>query len=109
MTTEIKIVEHIPWQHIIIVGLRDTSSGISTYDYTTIVFDQIKHWCEQNCKNQWMLSTNPVTCNLFAVPQVDVPTTNKYSSSKIELKKGILVAFEDEQEAVAFKLQFSDS
>jgi len=96
----IKTIHCIPWKHIFILETSDEYNG------RTAAKKQIEEWAINNCTGQWLIGrTYEITLN--ANPICDIPLTKKqYPISSVNIKSPIIIVFEREDEATAFKLVF---
>jgi len=106
MEAEIKVSEHIPWQHVFLVKAAQDSHSSGAYSTNQNIRKKINEWCENNCQSQWLI-TDKSKITLYANPQVEIPTrSRKYEPCYVQLEDGFIVMLENEEEATAFKLQF---
>ena len=69
--------------------------------------DAISHWCRTNCSSMWMISS-PITFSFYSPPAFESPIyKEKFMPSRVN-QRGIMVAFQAEDEAMAFKLTHVD-
>ena len=71
--------------------------------------DKILAWCTENCKSVWIISSS-AAFRAYAPILVENPLGNnqKFSPSSTMSHSVVMVAFEAEDEAMAFKLTFVD-
>jgi len=91
---EIKASINFPHQFIV---KHDRNGNIST---------EINKWCRENCKSLWFV-TPDTTINMYAPCNVENPLGYEKFAPSRSLMQGIMVAFEAEDEAMAFKLSWT--
>ena len=90
----------IPWKYIFIFEVIDS------YNERENVKKTISEWAVENCTGQWLMG-RASDLNINANPQCEIPLTDrKYPVSSVNLSSPILIVFEKEDEATAFKLVF---
>ena len=63
-------------------------------------------WCIDNCKSMWLI-TERMVVNLYAPnPHNSLITGQTFEPSRIREHSVFLISFEDETEAMAFKISF---
>lgn len=82
-------------------------------------FKSIQQWCADNCKGQW----NVISANAHSYPSRNLTTiisssppkfssdvdNHPYSPASFTKKFSLLIAFEEEDDLVTFKLNFHSS
>ena len=69
--------------------------------------NEIQYWCKENCKGQWYITTTETYLTFYAPVDHVSPISDKpFKPSTVSSEKCILLAFAEENEAVAFKLTF---
>lgn len=90
----------IPWKHIFIIETSDE------YSARPAVKKQIEEWTANNCTGQWLIG-RATDLSINANPICDMPLTERtYPVSSVSIPSPLLIIFEREDEATAFKLVF---
>ncbi len=98
----VKNIHCIPWKHIFVLETTDDYTGREA------VKAKIKKWTAENCSGQWLMG-RASELNINANPVCDMPLTKReYPVSSVELYSAMIIVFEREDEATAFKLVFYD-
>ena len=96
----ITTMHSIPWKHIFILETTDE------YSSRAAVKQEIEKWAADNCTGQWLLgrvSDLSINANVIC----DMPLNGKqYPVSSVKIQSPLMVIFEKEEEATAFKLVF---
>jgi len=96
----ITAMHSIPWKHIFILETTDE------YSTRSEVKKDIEEWTANNCTGQWLLG-RASDLSINANPVCDIPLNGKqYPVSSVNIKSPIILVFEKEEEATAFKLVF---
>lgn len=79
---------------------------------------EMKVWCNENLNGQWILiegwqdtysTADPIAISYFSKAVHDVPVPNmSYPPAEVRIKTRWMIAFEREDDAVAFKLKWND-
>lgn len=90
----------IPWKYIFIIETTDEYSGRAA------VKKKIEEWAAENCTGQWLMGrANELKLNANVI--CDMPLNGRsYPVSTVDVPSPILIVFEREDEATAFKLVF---
>ena len=90
----------ISWKHIFVFETTDEYSGRAA------VKKQVEDWATQNCTGQWLMG-RATDLSINANPICDMPLTGReYPVSSVTIPSPLLIVFEKEDEAIAFKLVF---
>ncbi len=96
----VKKIHCIPWKYIFIFEVIDS------YNERENVKKQIVTWATENCTGQWLIG-RASDLSINANPQCEIPLTGgEYPVSSVKISSPILIVFEREDEATAFKLVF---
>ncbi|KKL68002.1 hypothetical protein LCGC14_2129310 [marine sediment metagenome] len=96
----VRTLHCIPWKHIFIFETADN------YTEREAVKKQIETWTAENCTGQWLIG-RASDLSINANPICDMPLTGRqYPVSVVTIPSPLLIVFEKEDEATAFKLVF---
>jgi len=96
----VKTVHCIPWKYIFIFETTDEYTGRQA------VKKKIEEWATENCTGQW-LTGRGTDLKINTNPQCEIPLTKReYPVSTVNISSPLLIVFEREDEATAFKLVF---
>lgn len=96
----IKKIHYIPWKYMFVL---ETDNNIDEqYEATK----QAQKWAAENCTGQWLICS-VAELSINAKPICDIPLTDeKYPVSRVTISSPVLIVFEKQDEATAFKLVF---
>lgn len=90
----------IPWKYIFILETTDEYSGRAA------VKKKVEDWAAENCTGQWLMG-RASELKLNANVICDMPLNGRqYPVSTVGIPSPLLIIFEKEEEATAFKLVF---
>ena len=96
----VKRMHCVPWKYIFIL------ETIDSYNERESVREQVETWAKDNCTGQWLIG-RAADLTINANPRCDMPLTGEtYPVSSVSLSSPIIIVFEKEDEATAFKLVF---
>lgn len=78
-------------------------------------FEIVQEWCNSNCNGRWMIIDSmgyggimSISISYYSKAVHDTPVEKHYPPSQIELETIKIISFEDETDAMAFKLSFTN-
>ena len=96
----ITTMHSIPWKYIFVLETTDE------YSARAAVKKEIEEWTANNCTGQWLLC-RVSDLSLNANPICDIPLNGiQYPVSSVNIQSPLMIVFEKEEEATAFKLVF---
>ena len=96
----VRKMHSIPWKYIFILETTDE------YSHRAAVKKEIEEWTANNCTGQWLLG-RVSDLSINANPVCDIPLDGiQYPVSSVNIQSPLIIVFEKEEEATAFKLVF---
>ena len=93
-------VSQIDWPHYFLLSAESYHDipGLRTL---------LAEWCAENCNGQYMMSDGSSDFTCYVKPAVENPFNVLYKPSSVRSNNSLFIAFEKEEDATAFKLNFS--
>lgn len=90
----------------------------TSWDETRNTIESIKDWCNENLNGQWIFiegwldrhtTAEPIALSYFSKATHESPVNNvSYPPTEIKIKTRWVIAFEREDDAIAFKLKWNE-
>lgn len=104
--SNVSIVNSISFSHQFFLTFHNDGVNYLSYDEKQDGLDKVINWLIENISGRWVI-TEVTDCRSFSIARHDSPFEGlRFPPQEVNLENSIVVMFEEETDAAAFKLNY---